>query len=164
MADEYGVQLIAYEGGQHLGYNLDPNDSVENDLITLYTGMNRDEIIGVLTHELLEVWGDYSDGLFAYFSSIGAYGRYGSWGAYESTFESDTAKSRMLREWTDVRQELLSSKYDYNDDAKVDLEDLILGLRVLSGYPVEIPEGHFEADDHLGVEDCLFIIQESGGH
>lgn len=162
LADQYGVKLIAYEGGQHLGFDLDPNDPLEKDLIALYTGMNRDDTIGIVTGELLDVWGDYSDGLFSYFSSISSYGRYGSWGVYESTFEEETPKSRMLSEWTDARWLLMD--YDYNGDGEVDIDDLILGLKVLSGHPVDLAEDRFTGDKRIDLKGCLFILRSLSGH
>ncbi len=96
-ADEYGVRLLAYEGGQHaVGvFGAENNDT----LTALFLAANRDSRMGELYQIYLDRWVNTGGGdLFCNFSSVGEWGKWGSWGLLEYT-DDDTAKYRTVQNW-----------------------------------------------------------------
>lgn len=81
MAKKRKVQLMAYEGGQHLaGYAGAEN----NDKLTqLFHAANRHPKMKDLYLADLNNWKEAGGGLFCIFSSMGNYSKWGSWGLLE---------------------------------------------------------------------------------
>ena len=81
VAKSYGVDLLAYEGGQHLvDWNTRKKDEDPNPL--LYAA-NRDPRMGIIYDELLREWRRAGGKLFVAFSAPRIYSWYGSWGVKE---------------------------------------------------------------------------------
>lgn len=91
LADKAGLDLMAYEGGQHLvGHS-----GVENnrDITNLFIKANRDPRIGEAYKEYFDTWQEVSDGgTFANYSDIYKAGKYGSWGIRESLYQDSSPK------------------------------------------------------------------------
>ena len=82
VAEKHGLDLIAYEGGQHL---VGTGGSENNRAFTeLFITANRDPRMKKLYLEDLIGWKKAGGGLFAAFSSMGRYGKWGSWGLLEN--------------------------------------------------------------------------------
>lgn len=76
-----GLELIAYEGGQHLaGYGSAQNNTALTDL---FQRANRHPAMAWLYYALQEGWRSAGGRMFVTFNSLGAYSRYGSWGLCE---------------------------------------------------------------------------------
>lgn len=81
LAKEFGVELIAYEGGQHLvdwetkKINQHPNP--------LLFSANRSQKMGELYTKYLKGWNEAGGKTFVHFSAPRIYSWYGSWGAKE---------------------------------------------------------------------------------
>jgi hypothetical protein len=90
LADQYGVKLIAYEGGQHLvGTGEAVND---DDLTALLTSANRTPELRGLYLDYLNDWHSVSGGgVMCAFSHIGGYSKWGSWGLLEAQSEDRSA-------------------------------------------------------------------------
>ncbi len=81
VANSFGVDLIAYEGGQHLvDWNTRKVEEYPNPL--LYAA-NRDPRMGIIYDELLREWHRAGGKLFVAFSAPRIYSWYGSWGIKE---------------------------------------------------------------------------------
>lgn len=81
VTDRFGVDLIAYEGGQHL---VGVGGVVNNEQITaLFGATNRDPAMKSLYLAYLKQWKKMGGGLFMQFVNTSAYSKWGSWGAYE---------------------------------------------------------------------------------
>lgn len=81
IARQFGVGLIAYEGGQHLaGFGGAENDE---RLTSLFIAANRDPRIGALYAAHLENWWNAGGGVYALFSSMSEPSKWGSWGLLE---------------------------------------------------------------------------------
>jgi hypothetical protein len=80
-ANTRGLELISYEGGQHLVgiLGFENND----EITTLFTTGNRDARMGPVYATYLDQWRNAGGHLFVHFSASGAYGKFGSWGAIE---------------------------------------------------------------------------------
>lgn len=90
VALNFGVSLIAYEGGQHL---VGVGSAAENSALTeLFTSANRDDRMTGLYQGYLAGWKERGGGLFMHFSDISSYSRYGSWGALEKIGQSSSPK------------------------------------------------------------------------
>jgi len=81
VATTYGVELVAYEGGQHLA----GNGGVENDDVinALFDGVNRDPQMGALYRDYLAAWRTAGGRFFAHFVNCGRWSKWGRWGALE---------------------------------------------------------------------------------
>ena len=83
VADEHNVELIAYEGGQHLVSYF----YTDEDFTQKLTDANRNERMEDLYCQYFDYWYNSGDanprGLFCHFSSVSEYSQYGSWGLME---------------------------------------------------------------------------------
>ncbi len=94
LAEQFGLQLAAYEGGQHLS---GVGNLIDNQAMTdLFTRANRDPRMGALYADYLKRWRDSGGVLFCHFLSVGPYNRYGSWGAKSWQNEEDSPKHEAL--------------------------------------------------------------------
>ncbi|MDM8543410.1 hypothetical protein QUF90_20240 [Desulfococcaceae bacterium HSG9] len=88
--DQFGLRLIAYEGGQHLaGFR-----GVENNLTVtdLFHAVNRHSEMKELYLKHLAGWQKAGGDLYVAFASMSAYNKWGSWGLLENIDQSiDTA-------------------------------------------------------------------------
>ena len=81
LTTQYGVELVAYEGGQHLS---GVGRAMDDDRLTdLFIRANRHPRMGDLYGEYLRQWGELGGGLFVNFSDITEPSRFGSWGVLE---------------------------------------------------------------------------------
>lgn len=80
-ADEFGLKLIAYEGGQHMVgiYGEENND----ELTARLHAANRHPRMGEIYDAYYHAWVDNGGDLFTHFSSIGTWSKWGSWGLLE---------------------------------------------------------------------------------
>jgi hypothetical protein len=99
MAKKRGVQLMAYEGGQHLA----GHGGAENNekLTALFHAANRHPKMKDLYLADLKNWKEAGGGLFCVFSSMGRYSKWGSWGVLEHAAQDPTRTPKMqaLREY-----------------------------------------------------------------
>lgn len=86
LAKRAKVDLIAYEGGQHL-VGVGPAQDNEK-LNALFTAANRDPRMKELYLTYLEGWRKASGKLFVHFTNVGLPGKYGRWGALEHLLQS----------------------------------------------------------------------------
>lgn len=81
VAKRYGVDLIAYEGGQHLvAYKTHSNESSSNPYLIK---ANKDERMAKLYYDFLKGWKEAGGKLFVAFSAPRDYNWIGSWGIKE---------------------------------------------------------------------------------
>ena len=96
MADRFGVQLAAYEGGQHLvGYSGTPHDET---LHRLFAEANRDPRMGALYRKHLSHWAEAGGGPYALFNSMGPPSQWGCWGLLEHEAQTTSPKWQAVRE------------------------------------------------------------------
>jgi len=81
LAAKYGVQLIAYEGGQHLVGGGTARDNAT--LNALFDAANRDPRMGTIYTDYFTAWTTITDGVFVHFTECGSFTRYGRWGTLE---------------------------------------------------------------------------------
>jgi hypothetical protein len=81
LARQYGVKLVAYEGGQSLaGYGGAENNST---LTSLFEAANRNPRMTSIYTTYLQNWVAAGGDLFLHFTDIQGYTKWGSWGAME---------------------------------------------------------------------------------
>ncbi|MCQ4166340.1 hypothetical protein [Tahibacter harae] len=98
-AQQRSLQLVTYEGGQHLAGVL---GNENNDAITsLFTGANRDARMGTAYTQHLNFWKSAGGGLFMHFTASSGYGKFGSWGAVEYLDQTGTPKHSALMQFID---------------------------------------------------------------
>lgn len=96
LAEEFGLRLICYEGGQHLvGVRGGENDET---MTQKFHEANRHKRMGDIYRKYLDVWKEISGDLFCHFSSVGMWSKWGSWGLTEYHDET-TPKMETLLEW-----------------------------------------------------------------
>jgi hypothetical protein len=81
VADQYGLRLVAYEGGQHMVGMGAARDSPA--LNALFDACNRDPRIKQLYLEYLGLWKRAGGELFVHFNDVSRYTKSGRWGALE---------------------------------------------------------------------------------
>lgn len=99
LADEYGLELAAYEGGQHL--SALGNANRDTQLVDLLNNTNRDPRMEKLYLDYLDAWNRVGGGLFCHFNSAQRYTNVGAWGLFEHWGQTpDTAhKYRAVETW-----------------------------------------------------------------
>lgn len=80
--DEFGLELIAYEGGQHLT-SAAFSEEHEKKITQLFTSLNRHPRMATLYQLYLNQWQEAGGGLLCHFVDVSPYTRFGSWGALE---------------------------------------------------------------------------------
>jgi len=94
VAQQFGLALVAYEGGQHL---VGTGSAANNQRITkLFTQANRDERMESLYLNYLQGWSSRGGGVFMHFTDISDYSVYGSWGALEEIGQVSSPKYNAL--------------------------------------------------------------------
>jgi hypothetical protein len=90
LARERALELVAYEGGQHLVGVW----GVENDVqvTDLFVAANRHRDMGKLYSDYLSEWSGVGGGLMMHFSDISEPGKWGSWGALEDVLQTSSPK------------------------------------------------------------------------
>ncbi len=78
LADQYGLKLLAYEGGQHLsGIQGGENNEA---LTKLFRAANASPRMGTIYEKHLDDWVNEGGDLFCNFSSMSVWTKWGSWG------------------------------------------------------------------------------------
>ena len=99
LADEYGAELIAYEGGQH--FLCAGSTCEDEEFMAKLAEFQRHDIMEELYREYYQSWFEEGGSLFCTFSHIAsATSRYGAWGLIESYDQplSETPKLRAYLE------------------------------------------------------------------
>jgi hypothetical protein len=105
VAQEFGLDLIAYEGGQHLMVKQPHINSPENQALTdVAIAANRDPRMYDLYIEYLNLWKAMGGGIMMHLSSVGGPSRYGMWGSLEYQDQPLTSapKYRALMDYIDA--------------------------------------------------------------
>ncbi|BAQ62824.1 cellulose-binding domain protein [Geminocystis sp. NIES-3708] len=94
VAQARGLQLVAYEGGQHItGVKQVKNNQKLTDF---FIALNRRPEMYDLYTELLNNWEKAGGGLFMHFVDIGKPSKHGSWGALEYLDQLESPKYKAL--------------------------------------------------------------------
>jgi hypothetical protein len=91
-----GLQVIAYEGGQHLaGFQ-----GVENNaaIAQLFVKANRDPRMGQLYRDYLQQWNAVGGGVFTHFNDVGTVSKFGSWSLREALYQPYAPKGTAVQE------------------------------------------------------------------
>lgn len=99
VAEQKGLKLVAYEGGQHItgSQGGENNERLTNFFIELN---RRPEMYGMYT-QLLNDWKAAGGTLFMHFSDIGQPSKWGSWGALEYAQQNGAPKYNALQDYID---------------------------------------------------------------
>ncbi|MGQ9592432.1 MAG: hypothetical protein ACUVYA_19300, partial [Planctomycetota bacterium] len=94
VAEKYGLELVAYEGGQHMvGVGGAENDE---RVTKVFQAANAHERMAEIYRKYYEAWTSLGGGLFCYFSSVSAWNKWGSWGILQYP-DDDPARSPKFR-------------------------------------------------------------------
>jgi len=92
--NKMGLDLIAYEGGQHL---VGVGEVVNNELITqLFINANRDPRMGAVYTEYFNIWKAKGGKLFVNYTNCRRASKWGSWGTLEYMDQVTTPKYEAL--------------------------------------------------------------------
>ena len=95
LAKQEGLQLVAYEGGQHLTSYGAPGDRA---IVDLFIKVNSDPRMGQLYQEYFDVWKEQGGDVFVNYNDIGTPSKWGSWGAKENLYQPSSPKWAALQE------------------------------------------------------------------
>ena len=97
LAANYGMDMISYEGGQHL---VGVGSVVWDEAITeLFTTANRDPRMGALYSQYLTAWNNAGGGVFNHFVNAMPATMWGSWGSKEFTNDTNAPKYNAVMEY-----------------------------------------------------------------
>jgi len=94
LADQQGLDLLGYEGGQHLA--VVPGTYGNQKLINLFIAANRDPRMGEVYKQYLSKWYEIGGEMMAPFSSVAPFTQWGSWGLLERLDQTNSAKYNAL--------------------------------------------------------------------
>jgi hypothetical protein len=86
VAEQYGLALIAYEGGQHIqqSFRVKGISEEDMDLLTYFlTGYVRSADMAELYAALWAAWAEVGQGPFMQFTDVSAASKFGIWGLYQ---------------------------------------------------------------------------------
>jgi hypothetical protein len=101
LADRLGLDLIAYEGGQHL--SLLGEARKNRKLSQLMAEVNRTPGMGELYTEYFNHWADIGGGVFCVWNAMYKYSDAGYWGLLEYVGQDVTKayKYQAIQKWAD---------------------------------------------------------------
>ncbi|MFM2207590.1 MAG: hypothetical protein RL213_1565 [Bacteroidota bacterium] len=114
VADNHQVDLIAYEGGQHL-VSFDPVFSNDTVLTDKLIAANRDPLMQDIYCDMLDAWFGNGGGAFFNYSSIVRPTKYGSWGILEHSLQPLSASPKWQAYFHCGRDSSLASSYEIED-------------------------------------------------
>ncbi|MCE6959365.1 hypothetical protein LAZ40_09905 [Cereibacter sphaeroides] len=98
LAHKFGLDLVAYEGGQHVHHSFAVSGLTDADVTALtgfMAGFVRSEAMAELYNELWKVWAEIGDGPFMQFGDVGASSKWGSFSLYNSLGD-ETPRAALL--------------------------------------------------------------------
>jgi len=98
VADDHGLNMVAYEGGQHVtgnGYNMQD----DQDFIDFHVELNRHPEMKDRYQENLNLWKDEGGSLFMHYVDIGEPSKWGSWGGLEYLAQESSPKWEAITEF-----------------------------------------------------------------
>lgn len=96
VADFYGLDLVCYEGGQHLAGT---GENASNDVLTQkLINTNRNSAMRQLYCDYLDIWYNKAGSLFCHFNSVQPYSQFGSWGLMESQQDTLNPKYQAVKQ------------------------------------------------------------------
>lgn len=100
LADKYGVQLIAYEGGQHMVAFM-PDAGLVDKVSAVMHAANRNPRMGEIYKRYYDAWAGAGGDLFAVFASTSRFSKYGAWGLaeYYDSKPADYPKLQATLQW-----------------------------------------------------------------
>ncbi len=134
VANRRGLDLVAYEGGQHL---VGVAGVENNDAITrLFRAANRDYRIFTAYTRYLDDWKAAGGKLMAIYQSVGASNKWGHWGLREHQTQSNAPKRNAVLHfnaanacwWAGCGRGTPPASADYDRDGVVDLVDNCIRL------------------------------------
>lgn len=136
LADQYGLRLLAYEGGQHF-----TGHQHKHQWTVLMTGANRRPMMGVKCKEYLDIWKKYNEDVFCWFASCDRWGRHGSWGVYEmfdepigSTPKSAALESRIIKQNREYsKMKLVDVQIEWTPSSSLDVVSQRLSYEIDGG-------------------------------
>jgi len=106
LAQSFGVDLLAYEGGQHLvginypsSHNNSANKLVNDKITRLFRNANRNPLMGDAYARHLNDWKQVGGKLFAVFDAVGPSSQSGSWGVKEYQNQSSPPKHTAVQQF-----------------------------------------------------------------
>lgn len=96
-ADRLGLELISYEGGQHLVATQSARQNPA--VIKLLSDINRDPRMKEAYLRYLDYWSEAGGGLFNQWTSVGSYSVWGNWGAKEYRDQTNAPKHDALMQY-----------------------------------------------------------------
>ena len=90
VAESAGLELVAYEGGQHL-LGTGGNENID-ELTQKLTAANHHPDLEAVYCDYFDSWYEAGGGLFAHFNSHYPYSKWGSWGLKETMVDFDNPK------------------------------------------------------------------------
>lgn len=109
VARNANLDLVAYEGGQHL---TALGEAMKNkELVELLCQANRDPRMGGIYKDYIDHWTRAGGKLHNFFLSVGRYGMYGSWGLLETVVQDPATapKYQAVLEWANSREQAPAS-------------------------------------------------------
>ena len=99
VADQYGLDLVAYEGGQHVLHSFAVGGLTEADLAVLtefLSGFVRSQEMAELYQELWTAWAAVSDGPFMQFGDVEAASKFGAWGLFSALGDNNPRANLLM--------------------------------------------------------------------
>ena len=89
LSKEEGIELVAYEGGQHVTpYGARDNQAI----VDLFVQVNADKRMGGLYQSYFDIWEKQGGGLFVNFTDVSVPSKWGSWGTKENLYQPSSPK------------------------------------------------------------------------
>ncbi len=142
-AAEFGLPLVAYEGGQHLTPRTEEQRN-NTGFVELLASLQRDPRMGEMYDHLVQQWQSIGGSTIVFFNNLDSWDKYGTWGLRESFYEADSPKYSAVRRHADefpggYDEQTGRLRGDFNGDAQLDhydIDQLSLAVRTGSTDPL----------------------------
>ncbi len=148
LADQYGVKLLAYEGGQHL-IAFNPSTGHE-DNERLKIEAQQDPRMGKIYEKLSAAWTSGAGDVFVHYAFISAHSKFGCWGLLENMDQRGSPR------W-DTLMRLSLPAGDANLDGTVDFADFQILKANYGMFRQTWQTGDFNGDGRVDAADLELL-------
>ena len=117
VANQHTLDLICYEGGQHL-VGIGGNENID-ELTEKLIATNHHPDLQAVYCQYLDHWYENAGGLFAHFSSHDSYSKWGSWGVKENYTDTLNPKYLALKNCVFAYNGTSNIKENYTNSTKI---------------------------------------------
>jgi len=158
VAEANGLPLVSYEAGQHITTWLPSLGRHDEPLIEAFAEFNRDDRMGELYEELIDVWNEAGGDTMIFYNNTQGWAHSGYWGLKESFDDPGNAKFQVVRDYV-LSSPVTDPVTDIDRNGTFEAADIDLLIRSI-GENANDHSLDFNSDDTLDEGDLPALLDQ----